>query len=208
MHLPTKQKTKPMRASWGLDDIAFDAIDTAQVRDDEFLFLTLASASYVEIFAKTYSDTLIEFFRANRDTTDWLHERWQQDEVQHGRALQRYVQTVWPEFDWQRGYDAFRTQYSCLCAVEQLASRLALELVALNEPVLYQLIGNIKADEAGHYRHFRQFFATYSAVDPQSVWAVIATTWRRVRDVRGQDVFIAFKHGRMPSLFSLCNSLQ
>ena len=215
-HLSSNRK----RQHWRLEDIAFKTIDAASVRDDEFLFLTLASASFVEILAETYSDNLIAHFRADSEIAHWLQQTWQQEEVQHGRALKLYVQTVWPEFDWECAYDAFRTDYSALCTVEQLEPRLALELVArcvvetgtstfyravqdyVSEPRLHQLMDSIRADEAGHYRQFRQFFSSYNAIDPQSAWAVIATIWRRMRDVRGQDVYIAFKHvytGRHPN---------
>lgn len=215
-HLSSNRK----RQHWRLEDIAFDAIDTASVRDNEFLFLTLASASFVEILAETYSDNLIAYFRADSEISHWLQQTWQQEEVQHGRALKLYVQTVWPEFDWECAYDAFRTEYSVLCTVEQLEPRMALELVArcvvetgtstfyravqdyVSEPMLHQLMDNIRSDEAGHYRQFRHFFSSYNAIDPQSAWAVIATIWRRMRDVRGQDVYIAFKHvytGRHPN---------
>src|SRR5271165_4696545 len=81
MHL----STSPKRRSWRLEDIALNAIDAASVRDDEFLFLTLASASFVEILSDMYSDNLIEHFRGNPEVTDWLGESWQQDEVRHGR---------------------------------------------------------------------------------------------------------------------------
>ena len=45
MPLPVNRR----RQEWRLEDIPFDAIDAASVRDDEFLFLLLASASFVEI---------------------------------------------------------------------------------------------------------------------------------------------------------------
>jgi rubrerythrin len=224
-HLPTDHKRK----SWRLQDIAFNAIDATSVRDDEFLFLTLTSASFVEILAETYSQNLIEYFGDNSEITHWLQKYWRQEEVQHGRALKRYVQTVWPKFDWNGAYDAFRAEYSALCTVEQLEPCHALELVArcvvetgtstfyravqdyVSEPVLHQLLGNIQADETGHYRQFRHFLSTYSASDPQSAWAVIATIWRRMREVRGQDAYIAFKHvhaGRHPNKLFLESDWQ
>jgi rubrerythrin len=208
MPLPTNSR----RQNWRLEDIDFAAVDTASVRDDEFLFLMLASASFVEILSETYSDNLIEHFRGNAEVTGWLKESWQQEEVQHGRALKAYVQAVWPEFDWEKAHSVFWTEYSACCTVEQLESHRALELVArcvvetgtstfyravqnyVREPVLRQLIGNIKADEAAHYTHFRRYFATYNAIERHGFFAVIATIWRRLREIRGEDAYIAFKH--------------
>lgn len=207
------------RQSWRLEDIPFDAIDTASVRDDEFLFLMLASASFVEILAETYSGNLIEHYQGNTEVTDWLQDFWQKEETQHGRALKAYVQTVWPEFDWEGTHQAFRIEYSSLCTVENLEPQRALELVArcvvetgtstfyralhdyAREPVLRQLIDNLKTDEVSHYAHFRRYFNAYNAIERHGVFAVIATIWRRVREVRGEDAYIAFKHvygGRHP----------
>jgi rubrerythrin len=206
--------------NWRFDDIAFDAVDATLVRDDEFLFLTLASASFVEILAETYGSNLIEHFRGDMEITEWLGACWRREEVQHGHALKIYVQTVWPDFDWECAYREFLGQYVALCTVEQLEPHKALELMArcvvetgtssfyralqqyVREPVLRQLIGKIKADEAAHYRHFRRFFMTYNATERHGIGAVIATIWRRLRAVRGEDAYIAFKHvhaGRHPN---------
>lgn len=81
----------------------------------------------------------------------------------------------------------------------------------VSEPVLHQLLCNIKADETGHYRQFRHFLSAYNASDPQSIWAVSATIWRRMREVRGQDAYIAFKHvhaGRHPNQLYLESDWQ
>jgi rubrerythrin len=200
------------RQGWRLADIDFDAVDVASVRDDEFLFVTLASASFVEILAETYSDNLIEHFRGDTEVTGWLDEVWRNEEMQHGRALKKYVQIVWPEFEWESAYQAFRIEYGALCTVEQLEAQRALELVArcvvetgtstfyravqdyVREPVLRRLAGQIKTDEISHYAHFRRFFESSNAAERHGAGAVMATIWRRVREVRGEDAYIAFKH--------------
>ena len=200
---------------WRLEDIAFEAVDAAVVRDDEFLFTTLASASLVEILAETYSANLVAHFAGDAGVTGWLDASWQHEEVQHGQALRAYVQAVWPEFDWQRAYSGFRDEYSAYCTVEQLEPQRALELVArcvietgtatfyralhdyAREPVLRQLLANIKADEVAHYAHFRRYFDVCNAREQHGASAVLATIWRRMREVRGEDAYIAFKHVQM-----------
>ncbi|HEY8024324.1 MAG TPA: ferritin-like domain-containing protein, partial [Burkholderiaceae bacterium] len=147
--------------SWTITDIPFQNIDKSAVRDDEFLFLTLASASFVEILSETFSNNLVEHFRDDRDIVDWLTRCWQREEVQHGQALRTYVQAVWPEFDWHLAYEGFRNQYAAICTVEQLEPNRALELMArcvvetgtssfyralqqyASEPVLRELLGHI-----------------------------------------------------------------
>jgi rubrerythrin len=205
-------QTKNNYRRWCLDDIAFDAVDLTLIRNDEFLFLTLASASFVEILAEIYSNNLIKHFRGNTEVTDWLRDFWQQEEMQHGRALKAYVQAVWPEFDWESAHCAFRTQYGLLCTVEQLESNRALELVGrcvvetgtstfyralcnyIKEPVLRELVDHIKGDEAAHYAHFLRYFAAYNARERHGVMAVIAAILRRLREIRQDDAYIAFKH--------------
>lgn len=195
-----------------MEDIRFDQIDAASVHADQFLFLTLASASFVEILAQTYSGNLIEHFRGDAELTSWLEQSWQPDETRHGHALKAYVQTVWPEFDWELGHQSFRAEYGACCTAEQLEPQRALELMArcvvetgtstfyralqdyVREPVLHALIGQIGADEMSHYRFFRRHFNLLNAVDGHGASAAMATIWRRLRAVRGEDAYIAFKH--------------
>ena len=197
---------------WNLDDIRFETIDVNAVRSDEFLFTTLASASFVEILAQTYSANLIEHFSGNTEITDWLAAHWHPEEAQHGMALKTYVQVVWPEFDWEGGHARFRADYATCCTVEQLEPQLALELIArcvvetgtstfyramydyLREPVLRDLIERIKTDETAHYAFFRRHFVGLNKSERHTASEVIATIWRRLREVRGEDAYIAFKH--------------
>lgn len=197
---------------WSLDDIVFSDIDVNAVRSDEFLFVTLASASFVEILAQTYSTNLTQHFRGNPEITNWLEAHWRPEEVQHGKALKAYVMAVWPEFDWDGGHARFSDDYANCCTVEKLEPQLALELIArcvvetgtssfyraihdyVREPVLRDLINKIKMDEAAHYSFFRRHFAEFNVKEHHSTFAVVATIWRRMRDVRGEDAYIAFKH--------------
>lgn len=202
----------PRGLRWNVVDIPFDDIDVQAVRSNEFLFTTLASASFVEILAQTYSANLIKHFAQHSQITKWLGVHWQPEEIQHGQALKRYVNTVWPEFDWEAGHARFRADYIACCTVEQLEARPALELIArcvvetgtstfyraihdyTDEPVLRGLIQKIKTDEAAHYTFFRRHFMLLNANDPNTALDVIATIWRRVREVRGEDAYIAFRH--------------
>ena len=208
----TKAPASGLCLKWNITEIPFDRIDKNAIRDDEFLFLTLASASFVEILAETFTENLIEHFREDAQIVAWLAHCWQREEVQHGRALKAYVQAVWPEFEWDRAYEAFRTEYSLLCTTEQLEPSRALELIArcvvetgtssfyralqqyASEPVLQQLLGNIKSDEVAHFNFFRHFFAGYQEKAPQGISAVFGTIWRRLRNIRNEDAYIAFKH--------------
>lgn len=208
----TVNQSDKNRPHWRINDIDFTAIKGELVRDDRFLFVTLASASFVEIHSEQYADNLIVYFRDDPKLISWLVDHWRRDEVQHGQALKAYVQTVWPEFDWEQAYLAFSEEYGLLCTVEQLEQHKALELIArcvvetgtssfyramhnyVREPVLRALIDKIRIDETSHYVHFRRHFLTYNDGERHSVKAIIQTIWRRLKAISNEDAYIAFKH--------------
>src|SRR5580658_9009696 len=107
-------------ATWSVDDISFDTIDASLIHDNSELFFLLAAASFVEITSDLYTKNLIEFFRGNPEIEDWLANYWELEEVQHGLALKRYVQAVWPEFDWEDAYQGFFIEYGNACTMEAL----------------------------------------------------------------------------------------
>lgn len=102
----------------------------------------------------------------------WLNETWQYDEVQHGTSLAKYVTTVWPDFEWDKAYARFMSEYRASCAKEyyeeerglEMLSRCVVEMGASSsyfsvrehsqEPVLKDLIERIRKDEIRHYKYF------------------------------------------------------
>lgn len=197
---------------WQLDEINFRSIRQDMVRDNEKLFYLLAAASFVEITADLYTGNLIEHFRNDNSAGQWLAQVWQQEEMQHGRALKTYIQTVWPDFDWERAYAGFAAEYGALCTMEALESSRALEMVArcvvevgtstfyrclhtyAEEPVLRSLLANIKADEVRHFKKFRQLFLEYNVVEGNSSLKIWQAIWKRAIEGRNEDSYIAFKH--------------
>jgi rubrerythrin len=208
MHITNKSQDR----KWCLADIDFSVVDKESARADEFLFLTLASSSFTEIHSETYSRNLLLHFSGDAEVTEWLEHSWQKDEVQHGQALKAYVNTTWPEFNWDAAYAAFCDEYDALCTIEHLEPQRALELFArcvvetgtstfyrallsyTHESVLRQIIGHIMADETAHYGHFRTYFLRYNACERPGVKAILLTMWRRLRAISGEDAYIALKH--------------
>ena len=70
------------------------------VRDDDALFLLVASASFVESGSDTYTGNLLQRFEGDEEVGAWLREHWEPEELEDGRMLKAYVAQVWPEFDW------------------------------------------------------------------------------------------------------------
>jgi rubrerythrin len=201
----------PASATWSIDDISWEAIDRAAVRDDRHLFYMVASASFIEITSDLYTKNLIAFFRADAEIVGWLAERWEKEEVQHGTALKKYVQSAWPDFDWEAAYAHFRRDYGAICTVEALAGSKALEMAARcvvetgtasfyrmlsdlsPEPVLRRLAAEISNDEVRHYKHFHRFFRHYRTLERPSRLAVMRTLLKRAADVDAEDTYYAFR---------------
>ncbi|MEW6561244.1 MAG: ferritin-like domain-containing protein [Pseudomonadota bacterium] len=197
---------------WTLDWIDFSRIDIAAVHDHIDLFYLLVSASFIESGSHTYTRNLVEHYDAYPQIADWLEHQWEPEELQHGRALKTYVQTVWPDFDWDTAYAAFFDEYSRLCTVEDLEDDRALELVARcvvetgtatyyrtlrdlsPEPVLTELTEHIRTDEVQHYKHFYRYFKELNADRKLSRARILGALKRRLLELRTSDSDIALRH--------------
>jgi len=205
-------------ASWSVDDIPYQALAYDRIRNDQRLFHIVASASFIEITSDLYTKNLVEFFHHDDEVVDWLKSNWEREELQHGAALKRYVQTAWPDFDWETAYRSFLAEYSLCCTVDQLASTKALEMAARcvvetgtatfyrmlsevsREPVLKRLAAEISADEVRHYKHFYRYFQRYRSVEQPSRVSILRALLNRAAEVESEDAFYAFK-----AVFSVCN---
>jgi hypothetical protein len=199
-------------AAWSVEDISFDTVDRTLIADNSELFYLIAAASFVEITSDLYTKNLIEFYHGNPEIENWLANYWEHEEVQHGAALKRYVETVWPEFDWDRAYQGFFDEYGRACTIDNLAENRSLEMVArcvvetgtssfyrtlseaAPEPVLKQITANISADEVRHYKHFYRYFLHYREREQPSRAAILRQLWQRSAGVKAEDAYIAFKH--------------
>lgn len=197
--------------NWSINDIPYEQIVAEHVRDDRQLFEILASASFIEITSDLYTKNLVEFFRDDAEVAGWLEHRWEKEELQHGVALKKYVQTAWPAFDWEAAYRLFLADYGPLCTVERLAGSRALEMASRcvvetgtasfyrmvselsSEPVLTRLATAISTDEVRHYKHFHRYFRRYQEIERPSRLAVLRTLLNRAADVEAEDTFCAYK---------------
>ncbi|MDD4887144.1 MAG: ferritin-like domain-containing protein [Thiomonas sp.] len=197
---------------WTLDWIDFSRIQIETVHDNDDLFYLLVSASFVESGSGTYTRNLVAHFDAYPQIADWLQHQWEPEELQHGRALRTYVQTVWPEFDWQTAYAAFFADYSRLCTVDELEDDRALELVArcvvetgtatyyqtlrdlIAEPILNELAERIRLDEVQHYKHFYRYFRQLNAERALSRARIFGALKRRLNELRTSDSDIALRY--------------
>jgi hypothetical protein len=197
---------------WTLEDIPWHAIQRKAVAAHEELFYFVTSASFIEITTDLYTRNLIEYFAGDAEVTGWLENHWEHEELQHGQALKRYVQTAWPEFDWEGAYRAFFEEYSRCCKVELLEPTRSMELAARcvvemgtatyyttlsrlsRDPVLSNLTQHIREDEVRHYKHFYHYFRTYRAREGAGRGRTLRALWHRLKMIDGEDALIAMKH--------------
>jgi hypothetical protein len=197
---------------WTLESLDFSQIEIQRVRQNEDLFFLLCSASFVESGSDLYTHNLVDHFAGDETLQTWLSQHWEHEELQHGRALAAYVKTVWPEFDWDRGFASFWSEYGAVCTAEQLESSRGLELAArcvvetgtaslyralndiTDEPVLKRLTGHIKSDEVRHYKNFYQHFRLYREREGFSRYKVFRAILRRLNEIRSEDSDIALRH--------------
>ena len=196
---------------WSVADIAWNRIDLEKARNDLTTYYVVTAASFIETAADLYTGNLVEHF-PDPTTQQWLINYWQPEELQHGLALRTYVQTVWPELDWERGYDGFLGEYSQLCTMDELETSRALEMVArcvveagtstfyttlqnsTAEPVLKHLAGLIRQDEVSHYNHFRHYFQTYQKQERVGRIGVVRSLYKRFTEAENEDAYIGLKH--------------
>jgi hypothetical protein len=195
-----------------MKDISYEHIDRSLIEGDEDLFYLLMSASFIETGSDTYAANLGEHYAGYPEIQHWLQGEWEHEELQHGAALRRYVETVWPSFPWQEAYDSFFAEYSQLCTVEELFSDRRLEMVARcvvetgttayyhtlrelsREPVLTQLLSQIRNDEIGHFKYFLAGFKSLQQQAPVGRMRIAGTLYSRLKELRDSDSDVALRH--------------
>ncbi|MCW3479657.1 ferritin-like domain-containing protein [Neisseriaceae bacterium JH1-16] len=197
---------------WGLDEVPWSSMAPDRLQDNEALFYLVTAASFIESGSDLYTGNLVGYFVGDDEVTAWLGQRWQVEEMRHGRVLRDYVQQAWPTFDWERAFAAFLDDYGRQCTVDAFEPTRALELAArcvvetgtatyyqalaaqAVEPVLAGIVTRIRADEISHYKHFYRYFREYCAFESPGRRRVLAVLGRRVLEARRGDGECALWH--------------
>jgi rubrerythrin len=203
--------TQP-RQRWSLDSIDWRSVRGDAVGQSEALFYLVGAASFMESTTDRYTANLIDQFSDDDEITGWLEQHWLPEELQHGLALRRYVQTVWPHFDWDGVYAAFLDEFAAYCGPDvleptrtrEMASRCVVEMGTAgyyttlsrisDDPVLSSIGRWIAEDEIRHYKHFYRYFRRYQRGEPASRPAVCHAMFNRLRMIDSEDSFITMKH--------------
>ena len=202
-------------ASWDYNKIDYDTIEIKNISENRILFKLITIASFIEITSDLYEKNLVEFYSGDESLVNWLANTWEPEEIQHGKALKKYVQTVWPTFDWEDAYRNFRDEYGALCTIDEFQPTRAKEMLArmvvetgtstfykalnryakeLNEPILAEIASNISKDEVYHYDMFEEGFKKYNEEEKLSRGDITKIIYARLKEANDEDVSIAFKH--------------
>ena len=202
----------PAPPRWSLDSIDWAALRRDAVVDNEATFYLVAAASFVEATTDLYTRNLLNYFAEDDEITEWLRTHWLPEELQHGRALRRYVQLAWPDFDWDGVYAQFQPEFAAQCAEDgleptrsrEMASRCIVEMgtagyyrtlsLMTGDPVLSALTRHIADDEVSHYKHFYRYLKKYQAQEGQHRSDIARAMWNRLRMIDGADSRIATSH--------------
>ncbi len=149
-----------------------DARRRALVRLNGMMFYCLGIASFVESTAPLDTNRLIRLSEAHADVRPWLENVWLPGRAGHGRRFRAYIETTWPEFEWEGAYQEFREAYGSRSPARVGAPGRALEFVArcvtettlavfyrtlarcADDPELRELAGAAARDHAGVLRPF------------------------------------------------------
>src|SRR6266481_10156543 len=122
------------RRHWSLDDIPWRTIRHDSGAQAETFFYLVASASLMESATDLYTENLVDYFAGDEEVTLWLEQYWLPEELQHGRALRRYVEAAWPGFDWESAFRRFVEEFRPFCEIAleptrslEMASRYVVE---------------------------------------------------------------------------------
>jgi len=208
---PSYARSAAAGRHWSLDDIPWHMIRQDAVAQSEAFFYLVTAASLMESATDLYTANLIDYFADDEEVTLWLEHYWLLEELQHGRALRRYVEVAWPKFDWEPTRRRFVEEFKPFCdtALEpkrslEMASRCVVETGTASyyrtlsraspDPVLALLTRRISDDEVRHYKHFYRYFRRYRDAETPSRAAILAALWRRLKMTGGDDSFIVLKH--------------
>lgn len=197
---------------WTLEELPWGEIRRDAIVDEEELFYLITTASFTKTTVGFYVHDLARYFSAFPEVANWLERDWQQLELQHASALKRYIQTVWPEFDWDSAYEFFLNEFAAATQDRVLAPNRSLELVACcalemaaasyysalrelsREPLLRLLAWHISADAMCHYQDFYRYFNQCRRVEQATRTQVLQAMWQRLKQLNGGDNAIAMKH--------------
>ncbi len=197
-----------MGTRWLLDDIPWERFEPTKV--DPEILKTVRAACLVEHHSDDYVTYLCSVFH---DDPEFQAEAraWGAEEVQHGRALRRWVEIADPDFDFEDRFARFKAGHVLpLKASESVRGSRARELIArcivevgtssfysavrdaTEEPLLKHICHRIAGDEYRHYSLFYRNLKRYRAVERPSLWQGLTTALGRLAESSDDEIAYAY----------------
>jgi hypothetical protein len=193
---------------WTLDDIPWDSFDPSQV--DPGMLRIVKGAALVEHNGAIYADYLSSVFHDDPEFQK-AAQRWGAEEVQHGKALARWVKLADPDFDFEQRFADFSSKITLPTAANQsvrgsrcgeLVARCMVEVgtssyytalrEATKEPVLREICRNVAHDEIRHYKLFYSHMARYREIERLGVIRRILVGISRISESEDDELAYAY----------------
>lgn len=194
--------------SWHPDEIAWDAFDARKVTPD--LVRIAKAACLVEHNGGDYGTYLASVF-ADDPAFCRVALTWAEEEVNHGRALRRWVERADPAFDFDDAFrrftdkvklpvDARRSVRGSRCG--ELIARCVVEVGtssmysalrdSSDEPAFREICQRIAADEFRHYKLFYDHMKRYRDLERPMLLERVWVGVRRLLEAEDDELAYAY----------------
>ncbi len=78
------------------------------VRANGPFFYSVAAAALLESNVAANAERMGRFFAVDGELCAWIHGEWRPRKADRAEQLRRYVEAIWPEFDWPAAWEHYR----------------------------------------------------------------------------------------------------
>ena len=194
---------------WDMNDIDYSKIDRTKITPD--LVMVVKAAALVEYNAVAYSSYLERVF-ADDPAFQEMSRCWATEEVQHGKSLGKWAETVDPTWSLERAMAKFREGYKiehlnnttsirgsrtgemvARCMVETGTSSYYSAIgTSIDEPVLKEICAKIAGDEFRHYKLFYDTLNRYLNIEGMSKWKRLKIALSRIAESEDDELSYSF----------------
>ncbi len=194
---------------WDMNEIDYSKIDRSKITPD--LVKVVKAAALVEYNAVAYSAYLERVF-ADDPAFQEMSRCWATEEVQHGKSLGKWAETVDPEWKLEDAMARFRAGYKiehidndtsvrgsrtgemvARCMVETGTSSYYSAIgTSTQEPVLKEICAKIAGDEFRHYKLFYDTLNRYLKIENMGRMARLKIALGRIAESEDDELSYAF----------------
>lgn len=194
---------------WDMNEIDYSKIDRSKITED--LLKVVKAAALVEYNAVSYSAYLERVFADDPDFQQ-MSRCWATEEVQHGKSLGKWAETVDPAWSLEAAMAKFREGYKiehindstsvrgsragemvARCMVEVGTSSYYSAIgMGTDEPVLKEICAKIAGDEFRHYKLFYDTLNRYVQRENMGRFKRLKIAMGRIAESEDDELSYAF----------------